>query len=175
MTLANRGQAENKRDESPRFASSRLAPPRPASPHLVSSCLVSRLSSLVSRLTHDLTRLDSRRDYNQHTECIFSPLLFNIYVEKIFQLLLKDQRSDIKVNGIRINNLRYADDTAILAENIQDLQAILNTVNVAGKEYGLISINNRSLLLGSRYNLLKIILTGKIEGTNRGQGRKQHS
>jgi len=49
-------------------------------------------------------------------------LLFNIYVEKIFQLALKDYITGIKVNGILINNLQYADNTTILAENIQKLQ-----------------------------------------------------
>ena len=47
MTLANRGQAENKRDESPRLASSHLVSPRLTS------------SRLVSSLTHNLTRLDA--------------------------------------------------------------------------------------------------------------------
>jgi len=56
-------------------------------------------------------------------------------VEKIFQLALGNIYQIIgkKVNEIPINNLRYADDTAILAENIQDLQALLN-INIVRKE-----------------------------------------
>ncbi|XP_071653567.1 uncharacterized protein [Temnothorax longispinosus] len=107
-------------------------------------------------------------------ECILSPLLFNIYVERIFRLALEEQAAGIKVNGIPINNLRYADDTAILAENIQDLQTILNAINKVGKEYGLnINISKIKLMIGPKYDLLKTILTGKIEG-RRGPGRKQH-
>jgi len=48
-------------------------------------------------------------------------------MEKIFQLILEGHTTGIKINGIPINNLRYANNT-ILAENIQELQIILNTI-----------------------------------------------
>lgn len=83
--------------------------------------------------------------------CVLSPLLFNIYTEKIFQLALEDNPMGIKINGIPINNLRYADDTAILADNIEDLQAIINAINAKGKEFGLnININKTKLMIVSR-------------------------
>jgi len=53
-------------------------------------------------------------------ECIFPPFLFNIYVEKIFQLAFKGRTTGIKINGIPINNLQYADDMAIVG-NIEEL------------------------------------------------------
>ena len=46
----------------------------------------------------------------------------------------------IRVGGETINNIRYADDTALLAENIEDLQELLNRVNTECQNYGL-SIN----------------------------------
>jgi hypothetical protein len=49
---------------------------------------------------------------------MFSSLVFNIYVEKIFQLAHEGYTTKIKVNGIPIN-LQYVDDIAILIENIQ--------------------------------------------------------
>jgi len=36
---------------------------------------------------------------------------------------------DIKVNGIPINNIRYADDTVILADSANDLQTLLDRIN----------------------------------------------
>jgi len=42
-------------------------------------------------------------------------------MEKIFQLALESHTMGIKISGIPINNLRYTDDTMIMAENIQEL------------------------------------------------------
>ncbi|KAF2905029.1 hypothetical protein ILUMI_01141 [Ignelater luminosus] len=61
--------------------------------------------------------------------CILSPLLFNVYKEKVFQKALHDQTRGIKIDGIPINSIRYADDTAIPADNIEDLQNLLNNIN----------------------------------------------
>ncbi|KAI5752582.1 hypothetical protein M8J77_018365 [Diaphorina citri] len=69
--------------------------------------------------------------------CVLSPLLFNIYSEEIFATALEDVAGGICVNGTPINNLRYADDTALLAENIQNLQNILNKVITTSEAYGL--------------------------------------
>ena len=43
----------------------------------------------------------------------------------------------MKIGGVNINNLRYADDTVLLAESEQQLQQILDSVNTAGKEFGM--------------------------------------
>ena len=78
-------------------------------------------------------------------------MLFNIYVERIYQLALENIRKGIKINGIPINNLRYADDTAILAENIENLQLLVSTVNQATTEYGYtINIGKTKLITVSR-------------------------
>lgn len=47
-------------------------------------------------------------------------MIFNIYVDGVV--------AGIKVNGKPINNIRYADDTAVLANNREDLQDILDRV-----------------------------------------------
>lgn len=55
------------------------------------------------------------------------------------------------MNGIPINNLRYADDTAILADNIEDLQATINAINTIGKDFGLdVNISKTKLMIVSR-------------------------
>ena len=43
----------------------------------------------------------------------------------------------VNIGGVNINNLRYADDTVLLAEGPMDLQALLTAVNENGKPYGM--------------------------------------
>ena len=50
--------------------------------------------------------------------CILSPCLFNLYAEFIMQNAgLDEAQTGIKIAGININNLRYADDTTFMEEN----------------------------------------------------------
>ena len=50
--------------------------------------------------------------------CILSPCSFNLYAECIMQIAgLEEAQAGIKVAGRNINNLRYADDTTVMAEN----------------------------------------------------------
>ena len=67
--------------------------------------------------------------------CVLSPALFNLYTDIIFRNI--DQRPGIKIGGHTINNLRYADDTVLLAENETELQQILDTVKTQSERYGL--------------------------------------
>ena len=70
--------------------------------------------------------------------CILSPLLFNIYSEAILnEALLNLSDKGININGERVNNIRYADDTVLIAENIADLQMLLEAINAACNSYGL--------------------------------------
>lgn len=72
--------------------------------------------------------------------CVLSPLLFNIYSEAVISMALTDLEAGIKINGTIVNNLRYADDTVLMAASEQDLQEILNRVNEHSERAGL-SIN----------------------------------
>uniref|UniRef100_A0A8D8LPD3 Craniofacial development protein 2 n=1 Tax=Cacopsylla melanoneura TaxID=428564 RepID=A0A8D8LPD3_9HEMI len=83
--------------------------------------------------------------------CILSPLLFNMYSETIFKEALKDINSGIKINNYTINNLRYADDTVLLATNIDDLNNMVNKLSEISKEYGLnINISKTKLMINSK-------------------------
>ena len=54
--------------------------------------------------------------------CILSPRLFNLYAEYIMRnTWLEEAQAGIKISGRNVNNLRYADDTIIMAESEEEL------------------------------------------------------
>ncbi|GFS22813.1 retrovirus-related Pol polyprotein LINE-1 [Elysia marginata] len=55
--------------------------------------------------------------------CILSPSLFHLYCEYLLQEAIS-KKSGILINGVDINNIRYADDTVTLAESEEQLQAM---------------------------------------------------
>ena len=60
--------------------------------------------------------------------CILSPCLFNFYAEYIMQNVgLDEAQAGIKIAGRYINNLRYADDTTLMAES-EELKSLLMKV-----------------------------------------------
>lgn len=69
--------------------------------------------------------------------CILSPALFNIYSEHIFDIALEDVRDGIKINGTILNNIRYADDTVIIADSPGGLQRLLNRMVDTGDQFGM--------------------------------------
>ena len=68
--------------------------------------------------------------------CILSPILYNIYSEFMMQDVLSPEIG-VKINGQTISSIRYADDTALIAENEQDLQEVMSKLQFLGDEYGL--------------------------------------
>ena len=58
--------------------------------------------------------------------CILSPCLFNLYAEYIMRnARLDEAQARIKIAGRNINNLRYADDTTLMAESEGELKSLL--------------------------------------------------
>ena len=56
--------------------------------------------------------------------CILSPCLFNLHAEYIMRNAgLDEAQAGIKIAGRNINNLRYADDTTLMAESEEELRA----------------------------------------------------
>ena len=67
--------------------------------------------------------------------CRLSPCLFNLYAEYIMQNSgLDEAQAGIKIAGRNINNLKYADDTTLLAESKEELKSLLRKVKEASKK-----------------------------------------
>ena len=64
-----------------------------------------------------------------HQGCILSPCLFNFYVQYIRQSAQLDElQPGIKIVGRNIKNLKYADDTTLMAESKEELKSLLMKV-----------------------------------------------
>ena len=61
---------------------------------------------------------------------MLSPCLFNLYAEYMCNAGLEAPPAGIKITGRNINNLRYADDTTLIAESEEELKSLL----MKGKE-----------------------------------------
>ena len=69
--------------------------------------------------------------------CILSPCSFNLYAEYILQNARVDEsQAGIKIAGRNINNLRYADDTTLMAEIKQELKRLLMKVKEKSEKAG---------------------------------------
>ena len=65
---------------------------------------------------------------------MLSPCLFNLYAEYIMRNTgLDEAQSGIKIAGRNINNLRYADDTTLMAESEEKLKSLLMKVKERGE------------------------------------------
>ena len=64
-----------------------------------------------------------------HQVCVLSPCLFNLYAEYIMRNTgLDEVQAGIKTVGRNINDLRYADDTTLMAESEEELKSLLMKV-----------------------------------------------
>ena len=67
--------------------------------------------------------------------CILSPCLFNLYAEYIMRNAgLEETQAGIKTAGRNINNLRYADNTTLMAESEEELKSLLMKVKEESKK-----------------------------------------
>ena len=70
-----------------------------------------------------------------HQGCVASPDLFNLYQEMIMRITTN--MAEIKVGDININNIRYADDTALIATSQVNLQRLVDRAVVESAAYGM--------------------------------------
>ena len=70
--------------------------------------------------------------------CILLPCLFKLYIEYIMRNTgLDEAQAGIKISGRNISNLRYADDTTLMAESEEELKRLLMKVNEESEKVGL--------------------------------------
>ena len=87
--------------------------------------------------------LDTERQWFQigegvHQGCILSPCLFNLHVEHIMRNVgLDEAQAGIKIARRNINNLRYTNDTTLMAESKEELKSLLMKVKEKSEKVGL--------------------------------------
>ena len=87
--------------------------------------------------------------------CILSPCLFNFYAEYIMRNAgLDEGQAGIKIAGRNINNLRYADDTTLMAES-EELKSLLMKVNEESEKAGLKLNSQKTKIMTSLDSILK--------------------
>ena len=93
-----------------------------------------------------------------HQGCILSPYLFNLYTEYIIQNAgLDEAQAGIMTAGRNINNLRYADDTTLMAKSKEELKSLLMKVKEKSEKAGLkLSIQEIEIMASSPITLWQI-------------------
>uniref|UniRef100_A0A4W2GLE2 Reverse transcriptase domain-containing protein n=1 Tax=Bos indicus x Bos taurus TaxID=30522 RepID=A0A4W2GLE2_BOBOX len=99
--------------------------------------------------------------------CILSPCLFNLYAQYIMRNAgLEEAQGGIKIARRNINNLRYADDTTLMAESKEELKSPLMKVKEESEKAGLkVNIQKTKIMASSP------ITSWKIEGKQWKQGQ----
>ena len=82
--------------------------------------------------------------------CILSPCLFNLYAEYIMRNTgLEEVQAEIKIARRNINNLRYADDTILMAESEEEIKSILMRMKEESEKVGLKLIIQKTKIMAS--------------------------
>ena len=98
-----------------------------------------------------------------HQGCILSPCLFNIYAEYIMRNAgLEEAQAGIKIARRNVNNLRYADDTNLMAENEEKLKILLMKVKEESEKVGLkLNIQKTKIMASGPITSWQIDVMGK--------------
>ena len=90
--------------------------------------------------------------------CILSPCLFNLYAEYIMRNAgLEEAQAGIKIARRNINNLRYADETTLMAESEEELRSLLSKVKEESEKGGLkLNIQETKIMASDSITLWQI-------------------
>ena len=94
-----------------------------------------------------------------HQGCKLSPCLFNLYAEYIMRNAgLDEAQAGIKTAGRNISNLRYADDTTLMAESEEELKSLLMKVKEESEKVGLkLNIQKAKIMASSSITSWQIV------------------
>ena len=85
-----------------------------------------------------------------HQGCILSPCLFNLYAEYVMRnARLHEAQARVKIAGRDINNLRYADDTTLMAESEEELKSLLKVKEESEKVGLKLNIQKTNIMVSS--------------------------
>ena len=93
------------------------------------TCFLSGKQDKKQQLEPDIEQLTGSNWHRSHQGCILPPSLLNLYTEYIMRNAgLDESHAGIKIARRNINNLRYADDTTLMAESEEELKSLLMKV-----------------------------------------------
>ena len=96
--------------------------------------------------------------------CILSPCLFNLYAVYIMRNAgLNEAEAGIKVSGRNINNLRYADDTTLMAKSEEELKSLLMKVKEESEKVD-VKLNIQETKIMASGPIASWQIDGKIDG-----------
>ncbi|OIR55924.1 MAG: uncharacterized protein A8A55_3328, partial [Amphiamblys sp. WSBS2006] len=95
--------------------------------------------------------------------CILSPFLFNLYAKMIMRKLdLEESEIGVKIGGRNINNLRYADDTTLLAETEDGLKYLILRIKKESEKMGLhLNIKKTKIMTTAGNGAVKITINSE--------------
>ena len=116
------------------------------------TCLLTNLyagQEATVRIGHGTTYLFRIRK-GVHQGCVLSPYLFNLYGEYIMRNAgLDEAQAGIKIAGRNVSNLRYANDTTLMAESEEELKSLLMKVKEESENVGLkLNIKKSNMAFG---------------------------
>ena len=98
--------------------------------------------------------------------CLLSPTLFNIFLERIMSDALEEHDGKVSIGGRNITNLRFADDIGALAEEEQELEALVESLDKTCTRYKMeISAEKTKLMTNSANGIHREI---KVKGQKLG-------
>ena len=136
------------------YTSALLTMPKPLTVYITTNCKILKEMGISDHLTCLLRNLYADQEATVrtghettdciqigkgvHQGCILSPCLFNLYAEYIMRNAgLDEAQAGIKIAGRNIKNLRYADDTTLMAESEEELKSLLMKVKEESEKFGL--------------------------------------
>ena len=99
---------------------------------------------------------------------MLSPCLFNLYAEYILRHAgLDEAQAGTKIAGRKVNNVRYADDTTLMAESKEELKSLLMKMKEESEKAGLKLNIQKTKIMASGHNTSWQIEGEKVENSDR--------